>query len=690
MEQETVTQKQEKRQAKTGVTRAAKASRQKEILRALLKNRPYKWNELLEEAVKIYVEKYGDEPIDVPDLKGKFGSNFSLLEEAGEAAFDKTTNLCSAVIPARKRERKTAQTKRAASSQSGEAESGTESATESATEAATTTAATSGVKARRTKTKRNTEAAEGAEAKNAAEPIAAAQSEAASGEKRGEAGKKLSNAISAEEEKRAAIETALKKAVEKAAAGKASRTSAKKSAAGAADSAAAEAVGGAEAQRQEKTATKTARRRGEKTSENADAASAQPLVAPVVAPVVTPAVRIAADGAATQKTVPNPAENPAQKLAEKPAAKTESEAKTAERAEKKAVKSGLLLTEFAFLGNASKRTEKTADMPNATNAKNVTNAPNAEKAGKEPQEEEGKTASAARANLAENTKNVRGMGENNAAEARNTEAKNAAPVGATNAQAAPIAQTAQNAVNNAVRAVATRPQSVQNSQNAQSAENGRKPNAQNAQSARGGETRRSGANAAGGGRAGAKYALIQSADEKLKEEFLRRLRSMSGEYFEYYAVYLLERYSLKNGRRLESLRVSGGKNDGGIDGEIELTDRFGFRETIYIQAKNWDPTKGVAEKWMIGETLIQQFVGAATCRQSKDGKRNCRGIFMTTSTFTKEAKEILSVLGEKFIGYDGDDVYEAAKECSFGVIPSNGGWQLDEKLLSGEKAFFNM
>ena len=179
-----------------------------------------------------------------------------------------------------------------------------------------------------------------------------------------------------------------------------------------------------------------------------------------------------------------------------------------------------------------------------------------------------------------------------------------------------------------------------------------------------------------------KYA--QSADDKLKEEFLKRLRSLSGEYFEYYSVYLLERYSLKSGRRLEGLRISGGKNDGGIDGEIELTDRFGFRETIYIQAKNWDPTKGLAEKWMIGETLIQQFVGAATCRQSKDCKRNCRGIFVTTSTFKKEAKEVLSVLGEKFIGYDGNDVYETAKECGFGLVQVNGVWQLDEKLLSSE------
>ena len=66
-----------------------------EILKKLLKARAYKWNELLEEAVKEYVAKYDDEEADIPDLKGKFGSNFSLLEEDGEVAFDKATNLCT-------------------------------------------------------------------------------------------------------------------------------------------------------------------------------------------------------------------------------------------------------------------------------------------------------------------------------------------------------------------------------------------------------------------------------------------------------------------------------------------------------------------------------------------------------------------------------------------------------------------
>ena len=74
----------------------------------------------------------------------------------------------------------------------------------------------------------------------------------------------------------------------------------------------------------------------------------------------------------------------------------------------------------------------------------------------------------------------------------------------------------------------------------------------------------------------------------------------------------------------------------------------------------------------------------------KDGKQNCRGIFITTSRFTPEAKRILDDLSDKIVGYDGNDLFEAAKECEFGLIKKNGEWTLDERLLSGSKAFFNL
>ncbi len=188
----------------------------------------------------------------------------------------------------------------------------------------------------------------------------------------------------------------------------------------------------------------------------------------------------------------------------------------------------------------------------------------------------------------------------------------------------------------------------------------------------------------------AKTPVALTPDEKLKESFLKKLRTLGGDYFEYYSTYLLERYSIKNGRRLEGLRICGGDRDGGIDGEIELTDALGFKETIYIQSKNWDPDKGKEEKWVVGETLLQQFIGACACRQAKDGRLHARGIFITTSRFTPEAKRILEDMGDKIVGYDGNDLYEAAKECEFGLVKKNGEWALDENLLAGPKAFFQM
>ena len=182
----------------------------------------------------------------------------------------------------------------------------------------------------------------------------------------------------------------------------------------------------------------------------------------------------------------------------------------------------------------------------------------------------------------------------------------------------------------------------------------------------------------------------QSAEDKLRDNFLKKLRALGGEYFEYYSVYLLEKYSRKNGRRLESMKISGGEKDGGIDGEIELTDRLGFRETIYIQSKNWDPQRGDERLWVVGETLLQQFIGACACKQAKEGRQHTRGIFITTSHFTPDAKRILEDMSDKVVGYDGDDVFDAAKECQFGLLYENGNWKLDEKLLSGTKAFFNM
>lgn len=594
------------------VTRATKAKRQKEILRALLEKKPYKWNELLEEAVKEYTAKYPEENADISDIKGKFGSNFSLMEDAGEVLFDKATNMCSLKIEEPK--------------------------------------------------------------KRGRKPAA------------GKAEKTLEAVQEKEEEKRTAIEESLKKAVEKAVAKAEAlgRKRTKKSAAETAEMQAAEPTSGAKTEAKSETKSEAKaeekpqpKKRGRKPA----AKAAEPVPAPAdslaPAPVTEEKPAEKPAGKEMEKAAEKTMKNAPEKAAEKPVAAASAPVKAAEKKEEKSPAKAektpakkdafkdLWLTDFIFLGNASsaKKEEKAASKAEA--------AP----AAKAEEKSEPKEESAAETKLK----------EEKSAE-KPAEAKEAAkPLQAAQTSPKSAAQNTQNTQN---------AQNVQSTQKEQTSAGTRTAQPRETSSRTAQPQTRAAARTAPSRETSSRIAQSavspRTADEKLKEEFLKRLRALSGEYFEYYSVYLLERYSLKSGRRLEGLRISGGKNDGGIDGEIELTDRFGFRETIYIQAKNWDPTKGLAEKWMIGETLVQQFVGAATCRQMRDGKRNCRGIFVTTSTFTKDAKDALEVLGEKFIGYDGNDVFETAKECGFGLIKVNGVWQLDEKLLAGDKAFFSM
>lgn len=748
-------EKGEKKAAKT-VTRATKARRQKEILKKLLKARAYKWNELLEEAVKEYVAKYDDEEADIPDLKGKFGSNFSLLEEDGEVAFDKATNLCTLAGGEKKKGAQAEKSMPAAAEDGG-------SVTEKADERAKADAAKAQEKKETAASAKETAVVSAADSSADSASSAAAEKKAG-GDNAGKAEEKPrakrgrkpmkkeenadteNKAKSGEkqaDEKKAAIEKSLKAAVEKAAAKAAVRrtkndaenvkTIEKKAEEVAAESAAKsteEKISSGEKTDAEISVTEektTAKRRGRKPAKKADEFAEKAFDMKAAAAtgnekakeadnrentkntpiVITTAEKNEAGKEKTDVSTDVPAEKRAkidgsarekqaivQAKKEKSAAafeafgfigRDESTKKAAEQSaeknerekqqEKKTAKNDFL-TDFIFLGNAAKKSgneEKEAKKSVAGENKNTT------------AETAGKTENIAAPEISAEKK-----------ESAKTEETKATPKGGLAEEAEEIARIAaaenvpaeaKNVAKPSVKNEKDQGQGRGNRENAKSETRAAIQPAAQAQSTatNGGRGARNGQRTP---RVTEKYA--QSADDKLKEEFLKRLRSLSGEYFEYYSVYLLERYSLKSGRRLEGLRISGGKNDGGIDGEIELTDRFGFRETIYIQAKNWDPTKGLAEKWMIGETLIQQFVGAATCRQSKDCKRNCRGIFVTTSTFTKEAKEVLSVLGEKFIGYDGNDVYETAKECGFGLIQVNGVWQLDEKLLSSDKAFFNM
>jgi restriction system protein len=89
-------------------------------------------------------------------------------------------------------------------------------------------------------------------------------------------------------------------------------------------------------------------------------------------------------------------------------------------------------------------------------------------------------------------------------------------------------------------------------------------------------------------------------------------------------------------------KVVGRQVDEGIDVIIE-EDKLGL-ETIYIQAKKWE---GV-----IGRLEIQKFVGALAGQGAK------KGIFITTSKFTKEAMAYQPKSDTKIVLIDGEQLAE--------------------------------
>ncbi len=92
--------------------------------------------------------------------------------------------------------------------------------------------------------------------------------------------------------------------------------------------------------------------------------------------------------------------------------------------------------------------------------------------------------------------------------------------------------------------------------------------------------------------------------------------------------------------------------DEGIDGIITL-DRLGL-EKIYVQAKRW--TKGT-----VGRPEIQKFFGALA------GQGATRGVFITTSAFSKNAREYALQVNGSIVLVDGKRLADLMIEYGVGV-----------------------
>lgn len=152
----------------------------------------------------------------------------------------------------------------------------------------------------------------------------------------------------------------------------------------------------------------------------------------------------------------------------------------------------------------------------------------------------------------------------------------------------------------------------------------------------------------------------------LKSDFLARLHDKGGEFFENYFMTLLKKYSEKHGKRVLECYVTGGSDDGGIDGVIKTEDSLGFREITMVQTKN--------RLDIPSETDVRGFYGAVCA------KRGTRGIYATTSDFHSGAKKFLEALDD-CVGINGERIFAMAIECGYGIKKNGKELKIDTNLL---------
>jgi len=145
-------------------------------------------------------------------------------------------------------------------------------------------------------------------------------------------------------------------------------------------------------------------------------------------------------------------------------------------------------------------------------------------------------------------------------------------------------------------------------------------------------------------------ATHKQLQDNLAQELLQKIKEGSPSMFERLVVYLLVKMGY-GGSRHDAGEVIGKTGDEGIDGLIK-EDRLGL-DVLYIQAKRWENT--------VSRPEVQKFVGAL------EGKRAHKGVMITTSSFSPDARSYVDNIDSKIILIDGERLAELMIEHDLGV-----------------------
>jgi restriction system protein len=146
----------------------------------------------------------------------------------------------------------------------------------------------------------------------------------------------------------------------------------------------------------------------------------------------------------------------------------------------------------------------------------------------------------------------------------------------------------------------------------------------------------------------------QAIRKKVEADLLDAVKQASPQFFEKLVVELLVKMGYGGTLEDAGRALAVGKShDGGIDGVIK-EDHLGL-DAIYVQAKRWQAT--------VGRPEVQAFAG------SLEGVRGRKGIFLTTSAFSGEAREYVKKIEKKIVLVDGPQLAGYMFDFGIGVNP---------------------
>jgi restriction system protein len=150
---------------------------------------------------------------------------------------------------------------------------------------------------------------------------------------------------------------------------------------------------------------------------------------------------------------------------------------------------------------------------------------------------------------------------------------------------------------------------------------------------------------------------------------LDRIRRKPPAFFEHLVIQLMSKLGYGDGSK-ESMLHSGQTGDGGVDGRIKM-DALGL-DHIFLQAKRYDESNTVSRD------QVSSFAGSIA---------GAKGVFLTTSTFSRQAVEFIREKHKNIVLVDGQGVGDLMLRSGLGVAVKRvyESFAIDEDFFADEE-----